>query len=426
MCSRAEGRQAKSSPAAPSPSPFTLRWAHGPGELREDGEGAEPRADAVQVGDGRRRRGLGGGRDGAAQLGAGLGDAEGQAPPGLATTRPSARPSSQPSRSRKPAAFLPLLPIPERRRPGCTAPPASAPAAPGCSTYSGSTAPRGRSGGAGGHWGRSAASPPRRGPTGKPLGTEDGSGAPSSARRGRSAVEEAAATATARSSCAITPPAPPAGRTAPSALPVRPEATICARLPAAPPPEGARSARRLPAPLPPRPPGCGDAERGAARSGAALPHPGDSRSAARCAEETRRKPPISPPPRRRSEQPSRGASHLNTAAASATGCRARETAASGTAPSRAAAGTPPKGCETERALLSCWGGGRSGSRSPCRTHRGGDTGGAREALQGSPGKTNSRAAQHPQRVPHPQRLRDPDAARSSYLVPFCWAVGMTL
>lgn len=288
MCSRAEGRQAKSSPAAPSPSPFTLRWAHGPGELREDGEGAEPRADAVQVGDGRRRRGLGGGRDGAAQLGAGLGDAEGQAPPGLATTRPSARPSSQPSRSRKPAAFLPLLPIPERRRPGCTAPPASAPAAPGCSTYSGSTAPRGRSGGAGGHWGRSAASPPRRGPTGKPLGTEDGSGAPSSARRGRSAVEEAAATATARSSCAITPPPPPAGRTAPSALPVRPEATICARLPAPPPPEGARSARRLPAPLPPRPPGCGDAERGAARSGAALPHPGDSRSAARCAEETRR------------------------------------------------------------------------------------------------------------------------------------------
>lgn len=53
--------------------PLTLCWAHGPGELCEDGEGAQPRADAVEVGDRRWRWGLGGGRDGAAQLGAGLG-----------------------------------------------------------------------------------------------------------------------------------------------------------------------------------------------------------------------------------------------------------------------------------------------------------------------------------------------------------------
>ena len=56
---------------------LTLCWAHGPGELCEDREGAQPRADAVEVGDRRRRRGLGGRRDRAVQLGAGLQEGEG-------------------------------------------------------------------------------------------------------------------------------------------------------------------------------------------------------------------------------------------------------------------------------------------------------------------------------------------------------------
>lgn len=65
---------------------LTLCWAHGAGELCEDREGAQPRADAVEVGDRRRRRGLRGRRDGAVQLGAGLREAEGQTLPVLVTS----------------------------------------------------------------------------------------------------------------------------------------------------------------------------------------------------------------------------------------------------------------------------------------------------------------------------------------------------
>lgn len=73
-CRGLKKSQGRCSPVLLLLLPLTLCWAHGPGELCEDREGAQPRADTVEVGDRRRRRGLGGGRDGAAQLGAGLGE----------------------------------------------------------------------------------------------------------------------------------------------------------------------------------------------------------------------------------------------------------------------------------------------------------------------------------------------------------------
>lgn len=86
VCMGLKKSQERPSPVLSPLLPLTLCCAHGPGELCEDREGAQPRADTVEVGDRRRRRGLGGGRDGAIQLGAGLGKGERQTAPALVTS----------------------------------------------------------------------------------------------------------------------------------------------------------------------------------------------------------------------------------------------------------------------------------------------------------------------------------------------------
>lgn len=86
-------------------------------------------------------------------------------------------------------AFSPVLSIPERWRLGCTCLLASAPAGPGCSTYSGSTAPQEGSGGAGGRWVHSAASQPHQGLKESPLGRDDSSSIARALRRDAAALQ---------------------------------------------------------------------------------------------------------------------------------------------------------------------------------------------------------------------------------------------